>query len=179
MESMEAMLEHEGTDDPLDLADPSATEGGAQIDDVPTDGEADLHEEPEPTNEIEKPKTTKKPRTKAQKEAFAKAQQALALKRQQQKEAKAKQPKARRGRPPQAKKAPRVVYEVPSEESESSEEEVVYVQRKKAKAKPKKPKKPPRVVYVTDSSDEEELYAGPSSITLDAGPTMKDWYNFV
>ena len=98
MESMEAILEREDHADPLDLAD--------QTDDVPTDGEAELQEEP--TNEIEKPKPTqKKPRTKAQKEAFAKAQQALALKRQQQKEAKAQQPKPRRGRPPHLAGRPR------------------------------------------------------------------------
>ena len=40
-----------------------------------------------------------------------------------------------------------MVYEVPTESSESSEEEVVYVQRNKPKPKKPKPKKQPRVLF--------------------------------
>jgi len=126
------------------------------------------------TSDIQKdPPKAKKPRTKAQQEAFAKAQRALKEKR----ELKAKESKQSPVKPkPKAKKqkpAKKVVYEVDeSDDSSSSDEEVVYVQRKKPRQKKPKQKKPPRVVYVTDSEDEDEVME-------DAYETPQPWYNFV
>ena len=87
------------------------------------------------TTDIEKAPKQKKPRSKAQMEAFEKARKALALKRDKAKAEKETKKKPR-GRPAKTKapKAPKVVFEAPdTESSESSEEEVVYVQRKKPK----------------------------------------------
>ena len=114
-------------------------------------------EEVEETNKLEKaPEPGAKPkraRSQKQIESFERARKALAEKQARQKEEREKS-KRPVGRPKKGteKPKPRVVFQEPSDSSES-EPEIIHVKNKKKK---RKQKKPARVIYVSDSSDSSD-----------------------